>query len=454
VSLVRAQEIDLPDIVSITFIDGSNDYQSGTVSASRIAGYSDRKSDASFALVMDDTQGQSIADRALAEAWIGRETGTFGVPPSMIALDPSDVITLTIGGRARAMRLNRIADSGARNLEVQRVEAAVYAPPLPGIAPPSFTPPPVYGAAALAIMDLPMLASTDRGEAPYAAAWASPFAGVTVMDSATGDDFAFDTSLPVRAAMGETVFDFYSGPTAYFDRVNTLRVTLYSGTLASLSEDAILSGGVNALAIENADGDWEVLQFATAELVDTGTYDLSVLLRGRLGTEHAMRSPVEAGARVVVLDAAVAQMDVSLAERGVSRFYKWGPTPLNSTDTAWQQSAFTARCVGLMPWSPVHVRGSRDGSGNLSITWVRRTRFGGVWTDGADVPLNEETERYEVDILDGNDVVRTIEAASPAATYSAADQVADFGSAQSSISIKVYQLSASVGRGRGAAATL
>jgi len=454
VSLARAQETDLPDVVSITFVDGSSDYESGSVSASRIAGYSDRKSDASFALVMDETQAQAIADRALAEAWVARETGKFGVPPSLMALDPSDVITLMISGRPRAMRLTRIADAGVRNVEAQRAEAAVYAPPLPGIAPPTFTPPPVYGRAALSIMDLPMLRSTDRGEAPYAGVWSSPFAGVTVMDSATGDAFAFDTSLPVRATMGETVFDFYSGPTAYFDRVNTLRVKLYSGALASVSEDTVLSGGVNALAIENADGDWEVLQFATAELVDTGTYDLSVLLRGRLGTEHAMRSPVEAGARVVVLDAAVAQMDVSLAERGVSRSYKWGPSPLNSTDTAGQQSTFTARCVGLMPWSPVHVRGSRDGSGNLSITWIRRTRFGGVWTDGADVPLNEESERYEVDILDGDDVIRTIEATSPAVTYSATDQAADFGSAQSATSIKVYQLSVSVGRGRGASATL
>ena len=107
-----------------------------------------------------------------------------------------------------------------------------------------------------------------------------------------------------------------------------------------------------------------------------------------------------------------------------------------------------------MPWSPVHVVGSRNGSGDLAITWIRRTRFGGVWTDGTDVPLNEETESYSVDILNGSTVVRTIAATSPAATYTAAQQTADFGSAQSAIAVKVYQLSATVGRGRAASATL
>ncbi|MFN3349055.1 glycoside hydrolase/phage tail family protein [Pseudorhodoplanes sp.] len=452
--LTRAQETDLPDIVSITFIDGSKNYDSGTVSASRIAGYSERKTDVTVPLVMDETQAQAIADRALAEAWIGRETAQYAVPPDRIDLDAGDVINLVIDGRPREFRLTRISDAWSRSIEAQRCEGAVYAPPLPGLKPPVFEPPPVYGRAILELMDLPMLRDDDVGYAPYVGASATPFAGVTLMDSATGIDYAVDTVLPIRAAIGETIFDFWSGPTAYFDIVNTLRVKLYSGELASLDEATILSGRANGLAIRNADGDWEILQFCNAALVNTGIYDLTKLLRGRLGTEHAMRNPVAAGARVVLLDGAVAQIQAALAERGVSRFYKWGPSSLDPFDVAWQQATFTARCVGLMPWSPVHVAGIRNGAGDLSITWIRRTRFGGVWADGADVPLNEENERYEVDILDGADVVRTLSTTSPAATYTAAQQTADFGSPQASIAVAVYQLSAVVGRGWSKAATL
>jgi hypothetical protein len=49
--------------------------------------------------------------------------------------------------------------------------------------------------------------------------------------------------------------------------------------------------------------------------------------------------------------------------------------------------------------------------------------------------------------MNGAIVVRTFPTTTPIASYSAAQQVADFGSAQSSVSVRVYQLSASVGRG-------
>jgi hypothetical protein len=70
------------------------------------------------------------------------------------------------------------------------------------------------------------------------------------------------------------------------------------------------------------------------------------------------------------------------------------------------------------------------------------------------VPLNEESARYEVDVMNGATVVRTIATTTPTASYSAAQQIADFGSAQSAISVRVYQLSASVGRGWPGAAIL
>lgn len=454
VKLTRAQETDLPDIVSLTFIDGSGNYEPGTVSASRIAGYSERKTDVTVPLVMDEFQARTIADRALAEAWIGRETEKHGLPPDQIALDVGDVVNLVIDGQAREFRFTRINDAWARSVEAQRSEGAIYGPVLPGNIIPAFEPPPVYGRAILELLDLPMLRDSDAGFAPYVGTSATPFAGITLMDSPTGDSFAVDTVLPIRAAIGETVFDFWSGPTAYFDLVNTLRVRLYSGELASLSEEAVLAGRANAIAIRNAAGDWEILQFCSAALVASGIYDLTKLLRGRLGTEHAMAAPVAAGARVVVLNGTIVQIEAALAERGVPRFYRWGPSGLDPSDVAWQQATFTARCVGLMPWAPVHVACVRNGAGDLSITWVRRTRLGGVWADGADVPLSEESERYEVDILDGSDAVRTLSATSPAATYTAAQQIVDFGSTQSSIAIKVYQLSATVGRGWPAAATL
>ena len=81
---------------------------------------------------------------------------------------------------------------------------------------------------------------------------------------------------------------------------------------------------------------------------------------------------------------------------------------------------------------------------------VRRTRFGGELRDGIDtVPLNEDSEAYEWDILDapGGDVLRTLTSTSETVTYLAADIASDFGTTPSELSVKPYQMSAVVGRG-------
>ena len=79
-----------------------------------------------------------------------------------------------------------------------------------------------------------------------------------------------------------------------------------SGSLAS-ADDISVFAGANALAVQNADGDWEIVQFANATLTAPGQWTLTRLLRGRRGSEGAMRSPVAAGARVVVLNDSLSQ---------------------------------------------------------------------------------------------------------------------------------------------------
>jgi hypothetical protein len=117
--------------------------------------------------------------------------------------------------------------------------------------------------------------------------------------------------------------------------------------------------------------------------------------------------------------------------------------------------AFTNEAASLKPYAPVHVRGSRNGGGDVTITWVRRTRYSGEWRDLVDVPLNEASEAYEVDMLDGDgQAVRTLASLSPSVVYAAADQTTDFGAPQGAVEVAGYQLSAAVGRGFAGRATL
>jgi len=121
------------------------------------------------------------------------------------------------------------------------------------------------------------------------------------------------------------------------------------------------------------------------------------------------------------------------------------------------EQAFTCQLRNMKPLSPVHIEGSRDGSNNLTITWIRRTRVAGDWVDNIDVPLGETTEAYEVDILNGpgGAVLRTITGlTSQTASYSAANQTTDGITPGNPVTVVVYQISSTIGRGFGAEATI
>jgi hypothetical protein len=108
--------------------------------------------------------------------------------------------------------------------------------------------------------------------------------------------------------------------------------------------------------------------------------------------------------------------------------------------------------TALKPLSPVHVAAVRAGDG-IHIWWIRRTRIDGDnW--GVEVPLGEQVEAYEIEILSGGAVLRSIGCAAPQALYAAADELADFGTVQTSLHVRVAQLSATVGRGYAADVTL
>ena len=73
------------------------------------------------------------------------------------------------------------------------------------------------------------------------------------------------------------------------------------------------------------------------------------------------------------------------------------------------------------------------------------------------MPLAEELEAYEVEILDSAVVKRSLTTATTSAVYTAAAQTADWGALLGpgdTLDIRIYQLSALVGRGEPKTVTL
>ncbi len=446
ITLTRAQETDLPASARISYSASESEYRQAVAEARRLVGASGRVALAELPVVMEATQASQVAEAWLFEAWAARDRAAFSLPPSSLAVEPGDTLSIDIAGKSRLLRIAEIGDHGARDIEARSIDPDVYG----GVSPitrPQTPPPDVLTGQPFGLfLDLPLLIGSESPHAGYVAAAQRPWPGaVAFLRSPETSGFSLRATATAAVATGVTLDPLPAGPEGRIDRATRLRVKLDYGQLQSVTHLALLSGA-NAAAIRNADGVWEVLQFETADLVAPATYELSNLLRAQVGTDGAMEVSLPAGARFILLDRALAPVDMSLDDIGLAFHWRFGPASRDIGHASYVAATHTFTGVGLRPYSPVHVRGTRT-AGDLTITWTRRTRIGGDAWSAADVPLVEESERYEVDILDGSTVKRTIATTSPSATYSAADQAIDFGALQSSCSIRAYQIAAGYGRG-------
>lgn len=442
--LTRTQETELPNAVKIRYGDPGRDDQPASTEARRSAGGGRRISEFSPPVLLAENLAAAAAERELHAAWTAREQASFSLPPRYLALDPGDVIDFAPAGMK--LKLSDIGDAGARTIEAFRVDTLARGSALLPKTPSPPRPVPTTRPASVVFVDGPLLGDEDSGHAGYAAGIMLPFSsGIALWRSPTDSGFTLDSLLSAPAILGETTGDFYSGPTWRWDRVNTLHLRLARGALSSATEQLVLNGA-NALLVENQDGEWELLQFTTATATGPFTWELSGMLRGQKGSEHAMRDPVPAGARVVAVNVALRQTALPSDLIGLPLNWRTGPANLDIAAEGFTEQTVTLRAKGLRPLAPAHLRAVTNPAGDTAISWIRRTRISGDSWDQPDVPLGEEAEAYEVDVLDGlGGPVRTMVVSSPSALYTAAQRASDGIAAP--FDITAYQLSASYGRG-------
>jgi hypothetical protein len=203
-----------------------------------------------------------------------------------------------------------------------------------------------------------------RGLAPGPLAPPVPeFGEVSVLAGLAADVIRERAVLAQPAVIGRLVEAAGAGPVGRWDRAIVLRVYSPGDAFASLPEALVLGGG-NAALLET-DAGWELIQFASAELVDVDTWLLRGLLRGQRGSVSAA---AEAGARVVLLDEAVVCASISSGE--VELAVDWR--------TAGGEVAATLAFENMagLPLSVAHLRRSGD-----QLQWTRRgAEVAGSWT--------------------------------------------------------------------------
>ena len=114
-----------------------------------------------------------------------------------------------------------------------------------------------------------------------------------------------------------------------------------------------------------------------------------------------------AGALLVKLDEAVAPLTTNLQDLGQTWRYRIGPSGRDHADASVAEIVATVPREALRPFAPVQVAAKREAAG-IRLAWTRRTRLNGDGWDAIDVPLAEDAESYEIDILEAGAVRRTL----------------------------------------------
>lgn len=448
VTFTLRQETELPGTINLRFLDIFKNFESSSVKAQREVVQADAAPVIDVPIIIDIVRAQQAVDRMLYSTWARKETSEFALMPNFLYLEPGDVVTINANGFLKNVRIEGVSDSTIREISGRSFDTTVFTPIGGAIRSTPQLNTSATAAPVLLMMDLPLLNPSLEGWRPYAAAFATPWTGgVAIYKSVSLSNYSLDSLVTTPSPIGSVINNPVLGAIPnIWNNGPGIEVKLLSGSLVSIT-DAEIFAGKNVMALQNATGGWEVFQFATATLLAPLTYRLTRLLRGQLGTEDQIGLSVPVNSRVVLLSPALIQLSYIISDLNKPYNFRYGPASKPITDASYRNitQSFVGR--GLKPYAPSQFNYTLDSADNATLTWVRRTRIGGDTWDIGEPPLNEETEKYEIDIIrPSSQIVRTITVTSATTVvYTAAQQATD--TVTRPYTAEIYQISATVGRG-------
>lgn len=424
-----------PAELTLAFADPARDHQTGLQRARRGGPGQSETVDLPAGLAAGDAK--RLAETLIDARWAARRTRELQLPWRWAATAPGDLVQVdgenwrvrqwTMEGLALTLGLEAeppATDNVARPSDAGRIPVQNEAPqgPTTLIA---FEPP----SGAAPATQSPRLWLIAAGAGP---AWRRAEVLVSLDGGASYSGAGVAGPGAVIGQISTTLAD---GPADRWDLAAAVEVELLSDEMALSSRgDARLWAGANLAMVGH-----ELLQFGTAVQTGPRRWRLGRLLRGRRGSQPAAAA---IGAPFALIDpATLIAVELPLAAVGNTvRVKAVGP---GEGEGAVQPVMVAIDGRSLRPLAPAHLRAAASANGDVSISWIRRSRVGFDWVDNAETPIGEERERYRIWIGEGDR--RIIETDGPAFTYARADRVADgFGS---SLRIEIRQIGASVGAG-------
>ncbi len=453
-------ELQVPARVDFTFINPNAQYEQGVAHwqrPSEVINTKDLKTINIGVVIGEDTAKQML-HKMMKLLWTDRNDFSFTLTRRYTRLSVGDVINIVKDSITHTVNITKL-DRGANG--ITEVSASTDDPP---IYTSTVTGTPQDGVldenigtvatTIFRISDIPAIRVDDIGLFSYAAAGGigtGIWDGVALHRAEDGIDFSTEAALvesDQNSSLGLTIDKLESASAFRTDRVNSLTIRLFSGSLATVTESALLNGlatGVNVLIVGR-----EVIQAATVVDNSDGTFTLSDFLRGRRGTELEIDNH-EIGDLVTVVDFDKL-VKVTMVAADVTKELDFATRNIGSVNLNSPIRELTYRAEALMPMPVAKVNGSIT-SDDWTFTFHRRSRFTRA-RPFLTPTVGESGEVYKCDILSGpgGTILRTItkdltdngsyvDASVPNVFYDGADQVIDFGSVQTTITFKIYMIS-------------
>jgi hypothetical protein len=443
----RAQDTDLPARNNVTFIDPDQTYQQNSVDGQTVMGFSQNVAQFSSLAVLLVSDARSLADILTQETWTARNSIKFSLPLNYLKLDLNDVFALNIGGVTRRYKVAKLTLGDQIDVEAVGYSEVVYGGNTFGGFTAKAQTVTVAGRTLAIFADIPLSdMSSPNLWSPRVMMTQSPWPGsANLFESDDAGGYVLNNSAMVPAVLGVTMTALAAGPTWVWDTSNSVTIKLHDTdqALAGTTDQAVYNGA-NTMGILTPSGEWEIFQFANVTLNMDGTYTLSRLLRGVLGTEAYMGAPTPSGATVFLFDPTRFSYIAGTDSRiGLSLSLRYGPGTVDVTDTRYKNATVVPEGVALRPYAPVHLRQTKVGN-DIILTWIRRDRFGADSWNIAEVAMNEAIEQYVVEITGGSTFTVT---GGTTFTYTESQQISDFSSVQDSVTWAVSQVSATFGKG-------
>ncbi len=438
------EETQIPRRIIIAYAEVERDYDTATQHSQRftaIVAARSRKT-ITLPLVFQPDEAAKIAERRLVIEWLGRRRYEVTLPPRFIRILPTDIIIIDMIDYNLTLRIDRIDIGEAFIIKAQCTSDDTY--PYNSIVTGAINPSPIPAIPTLLptrmdLLDVNLVRDEDEGTGfYYTVAGVGNWPGCIIYKSNDNINYEDIKALNTESIVGRAVTVLADGPFTVFDRINTVDVVLsHGGTLSSVTERQARDGG-NTCLIGN-----EILSFVNATLIDTNTYRLDTLRRGRRGSENETGVHTNTD-RFILLETSTTQRFTAPSDLNLLRHYKAVTQGKLLEDADVNSFTLAANC--LKPYSPARIAAVYSGS-DIDVTWVRRIRVGGLWRAGFTAPIGEVTESYSIDVFINNVLARTLTSVTETVTYTSAQQTIDGLVITDTIKFVVYQLSDVVGRG-------